>query len=141
MKLTYRGNQYDASFPPVDVVESEITGKYRGQSVQFSYPRHIPVPQTPHSLKYRGVCYSKTEPEHPLKEVTPLTPTEIQPVEARQGATLRLVTFEKTLDENLAKVHSDHLCRLLERRRQAAAARGDMNLLRLLDLEAKEIAC
>ncbi len=139
MKLNYRGDHYEASFSPVDQVESEITGKYRGQSVQFRYPRHIPVPQT-YSLKYRDVCYSNTEPKQSLNEVTPFTPTEKQPVE-RQGATLRLTTFEQAPDENLAKVHTDHLCRLLERRRQAAAARGDLNLLRLLDLEAKQIAC
>ncbi|WP_231506139.1 DUF4278 domain-containing protein [Planktothrix serta] len=121
-------------------MESELTGKYRGQSVQFRYPRHVPVPQT-YPLKYRGVCYSNAEPKPSLNEVSPFTPTAMQPVETRQAVTVRVATFEQVLDENLAQVHTDHLCRLLERRRQAAAARGDLNLLRLLDLEAKQIAC
>ncbi len=141
MKLNYRGNQYNASFPPGDVVESELTGKYRGQSVQFHYPRHVPVPHNPQPLKYRGVSYNHTQPEERLNGITPLAFSEKSPVETRQGATLRLVTFEKSLDENTAKVHANHLSRLLERRRQAAIARGDLNLLRQLDLEAEQIAC
>ncbi len=141
MKLTYRGNQYEASFPSGDVVESELTGKYRGQSVQFHYPRHIPVAHNPQPLKYRGVSYNHRRPEQGLNDITPLVSSEKSSVETRQGATLRLVTFEKVIDENTSKVHANHLCRLLERRRQAAIERGDLNLLRQLDLEAKHIAC
>ncbi|HAN75029.1 MAG TPA: hypothetical protein DCQ51_02620 [Planktothrix sp. UBA8407] len=141
MKLTYRGHQYKGSFSPMDVVESELTGKYRGQSADVRYPSHIPMPQTPHPLKYRGVSNSDVEPKHPLNEVSSLGRNQIEPVETRQSGTARLAHFEKALDENLAQVHTNHLCRLLERRRQAAAARGDRHLLRLLDLEAKQIAC
>lgn len=141
MKLTYRGHQYETSFSPIDIAESELTGKYRGQSIQFHYPRHVPVPQTPHPLKYRGVSYSSTEPQHSLQEVQAIAPNKSQVAETRGGALLHLAAFEKPLDENLAKVHANHLCRLLDRRRQAAAARGDLHLLRLLDLEAEQIAC
>lgn len=138
MKLTYRGHQYETSFSPMDTVESELTGKYRGQSVQFHYPRHVPVPKTSHPLKYRGVSYSSTEPQHSLNEVVS---KKSQPAETQGGAVLHLATFEKPLDDHLAKVHADHLCRLLDRRRAAAIARGDLHLLRLLDLEAEHIAC
>ncbi|MGL6136104.1 MAG: DUF4278 domain-containing protein, partial [Planktothrix sp.] len=69
MKLTYRGHQYESFLSPMDTVESELTGKYRGQSVQFHYPRHVPVPKTSHPLKYRGVSYSSTEPQDSLNEV------------------------------------------------------------------------
>lgn len=133
MKLTYRGHQYETSFSPMDIVESELTGKYRGQSVQFHYPRHVPVPKTAHPLKYRGVSHSSTESQHSLNEVGSK--------KSQGGAVLHLATFEKPLDDHLAKVHADHLCRLLNRRRAAAIARGDLHLLRLLDLEAEHIAC
>lgn len=143
MKLTYRGHQYETSFSPVDLVESELTGKYRGQSVHLHYPRHVPVPQTPHPMKYRGISYGSTEPRHPhpLHEVKAIASNKSQVAETRGGALLHLAASEKPLDENLAKVHADHLCRLLDRRRQAAVARGDLHLLRLLDLEAEHIAC
>lgn len=141
MKLTYRGHQYETSFSPVDGVESELTGKYRGQNVQFRYPRHVPLPPTPHTLKYRGISYSNTEPHHFLQEVQAIAPGKSQPTETRGGATSKLAKFEKALDENLAQVHANHLCRLLERRRQAAVARGDLDLLQALDLEAQHIAC
>lgn len=141
MKLTYRGHQYETSFSPMDMVESELTGKYRGQSVQFHYPRHVPVPKTSHPLKYRGVSHSSTEPQHSLNEVKAMASKKSQVAETQAGAVLHLATFEKPLDDRLAKVHADHLCRLLNRRRAAAIARGDLHLLRLLDLEAEHIAC
>ncbi|WRH67277.1 MAG: DUF4278 domain-containing protein [Planktothrix sp. GU0601_MAG3] len=141
MKLTYRGHQYEASFSPIDVVESELTGKYRGRSVQFHYPRHVPVPQTPQPLKYRGVSYGNKEPGYPLHEVKAVAPNKSQSAETRGGALLHLAALERPLNENLAKVHANHLCRLLDRRRQAAVARGDLHLLHLLDLEAEHIAC
>jgi hypothetical protein len=133
MTLTYRGHQYESSFSPMDTVESQLTGKYRGQSVQFHYPRHVRVPNTSHPLKYRGVSYSSTEPQHSLNQVASQ--------KSQGGAVLHLATLEKPLDDHLAKVHADHLCRLLDRRRAAAIARGDLHLLRLLDLEAEHIAC
>lgn len=141
MKLIYRGHQYETSFSPMDTVESELTGKYRGQSVHFNYPRHVPMPKTSHPLKYRGVSYSSTEPVHSLNEVKAMAPKKSQVAETQGEAVLHLAKFEKPLDDHLAKVHADHLCRLLNRRRAAAIARGDLHLLRLLDLEAEHIAC
>jgi hypothetical protein len=39
------------------------------------------------------------------------------------------------------QVHKANVCRLLERRRQRAAARGDQKLLELLNSEAQQWVC
>lgn len=136
MKLTYRGKQYESAFPAVDVVESELTGKYRGQSVNFHYPRHIPGPQSQHDvMKYRGVAYNQAEGKRTVTTSTAIASYQAQPV------TSLFIKADQVLDEQLTQVHAANLCRLLERRRQAALERGDESLLKLLDWEAQHIAC
>lgn len=136
MKLTYRGKQYESAFPAVDVVESELTGKYRGQSVHFHYPRHIPGSQSQHDLlKYRGVSYTQSAGRGGVKTSSSITSYEAQP------ATSLFIKADQVLDPQLTQVHAANLCRLLERRRQAALERGDESLLKLLDWEAQHIAC
>lgn len=133
MKLTYRGRQYESKFPTTDVVESELTGKYRGQSVHFHYPRHIPGPQSQHDLKYRGVSYHQPDGRGTVTTSTAIATYETQPVTS--------LFVKNDPDEQLTQVHAANLCRLLERRRKAALERGDESLLKLLDWEAQHIAC
>ncbi|MDY7024465.1 MAG: DUF4278 domain-containing protein, partial [Cyanobacteriota bacterium] len=61
MKLTYRTINYEAQQFPLDIVESELGGKYRGNTWQVRYPKHIPVPFESSSLKYRGVSYQSQD--------------------------------------------------------------------------------
>ncbi|MEG3844113.1 hypothetical protein QT986_28245, partial [Microcoleus sp. herbarium14] len=41
----------------------------------------------------------------------------------------------------VAQVHRVHICNILDRRQQVAKAKGDDRLLRLLEIEWKQMAC
>jgi hypothetical protein len=131
MKLTYRTISYELNQPPIDMVESELGGKYRGNAWQVHYPRHIPVPVANSHLKYRGVAYCSEDvrsvESNGIMNVSP----EIQPQTPKREPT----------PENIMAVHTTNICRILERRRQAAQARGDERLLKLLELEARQLVC
>ncbi|WP_413160174.1 DUF4278 domain-containing protein [Capilliphycus salinus ALCB114379] len=125
MRLTYRTINYERHQPPVDIVESELGGKYRGNAWQVHYPRHIPVPLPNPNLKYRGVAYRPEEVRS--AEQTQPQPSVTAPVEATP--------------ENIIGVHTANICRVLEHRRKVAQARGDEQLLKMLELEAQQLAC
>jgi hypothetical protein len=134
MKLTYCINNYEYDIPAVDLVESEVAGKYRGQGWNYRYPRHIPVPNQAHDLKYQGVEHkttgtSKTEATIAKKTVEPRR--AIAPANAKPCILLPDTT----------KVHRANLCNILDRRLQVAKARGDERLLRLLEHEAQQMVC
>lgn len=144
MKLTYRGITQEYDIPSIEVLEGEVGGKYRGQNWNYRYPRHIPVPQQTYDLKYRGVSYS-TNPApkaevavaEPVAEPAPFWGTQAVSL---MGSTLNL-SFSKPVPETVAKVHRTNICNLLERRLQAAKARGDEALVRLLESEAAQLTC
>ena len=129
MKLTYRGTNYEYDIPTVDMIEGEVAGKYRGQNWNYRYPRHIPVPQHPHDLRYRGVLESGRKS---LKVDRDLIGT----VDSTEAA----VTFAQKVDE-VAKVHRVNICNILDRRKQVARAKGDVKLMHLLEIEWQQMAC
>ena len=129
MKLTYRGTNYEYDIPTVDMIEGEVAGKYRGQNWKYRYPRHIPVPQHPHDLRYRGVLESGRKS---LKVDRDLIGT----VDSTEAA----VTFAQKVDE-VAKVHRVNICNILDRRKQVARAKGDVKLMCLLEIEWQQMAC
>ncbi|MFB2834686.1 DUF4278 domain-containing protein [Floridanema evergladense] len=53
--LTYRGSNYDNTSNPsnIEVTDTELEGKYRGQVWKNHHPEEVVVPQTFH-LTYRG---------------------------------------------------------------------------------------
>ncbi|MEL7037067.1 MAG: DUF4278 domain-containing protein [Cyanobacteria bacterium J06592_8] len=123
MKLTYRTINYEAQQFPLDIVESELGGKYRGNTWQVRYPRHIPVPFESPSLKYRGVSYQS---QNLVTLTQPQAFCEIQP---------------EAPSKHLTTVHTANICRILEHRRQVAEAHGDEQLLKMLESEAQQLAC
>jgi len=134
MKLTYRGTNYEQEIPTVDMIESEVGGKYRGQAWNYRYPRHIPVPQQAYDLKYRGVEYKSTgtvKTEATIAQPTVGPRRVLAPVSGKPCV----------LVPEIAKVHRANLCNILDRRVQAAKARGDERLLRLLENEAQQMVC
>ena len=116
MQLTYRGANYEYDIPTVDMVEGEIAGKYRGQNWNYRYPRHIPVPK-----KYGGT-------NHTAKRDTAAASA---PAAVKSAPTV----------QEVAQVHRVHICHILDRRQQVAKAKGDDRLLRLLEIEWKQMAC
>lgn len=123
MKLTYRGVQYDYQPPTIDMVEGDLLGKYRGNAWKARYPRHIPVPQAPMNLKYRGIAYTT----HQTTEMVP--DTVVAPTAKRPS--------DPELVARVSKIHQANICDRLERRLEAAKAKGDRDLVRQLERESQ----
>ncbi|MEB3280177.1 MAG: DUF4278 domain-containing protein [Lyngbya sp.] len=134
MKLTYRTISYERHQLPVDIVESELGGKYRGNAWQVHYPRHIPVPLPNPKLKYRGVAYCPEDVRSTEREGVVKISSQTQPQTP-------VSTTAEVIQNNIAGVHTANICKVLEHRRQVAQARGDEELLKMLELEAQQLAC
>ncbi|MEB3827268.1 DUF4278 domain-containing protein [Phormidium sp. CCY1219] len=132
MKLSYRGTPYDYEPPTLDMMEGETGGQYRGNAWHPRYPRHIPMPQPLHQLKYRGSTYSTGESVETAK------PATAPPVAAEAMA---IDSEGDRLGEEVAKLHRTNICRSLERRLQAARIQGDEHLIALLESESNQLTC
>jgi hypothetical protein len=123
MKLTYRGANYEYDIPTVDMIEGEVAGKYRGQNWNYRYPRHIPNPN-----KYGGTNYTtRRDSQAGDRDV------------AAASAPGAVKSYPTVVE--VAQVHRANICNILDRRQQAAKAKGDERLLRLLELEWQQMAC
>ncbi|HBB33372.1 MAG TPA: hypothetical protein DDZ80_21875 [Cyanobacteria bacterium UBA8803] len=134
MKLSYRSVKYEARPSVLEVTEGEIGGTYRGQQWRFHYPRHIPEPLPVHDLKWRGVAYRTGQA------------TLTEPIQVAQAVAIAAtkLTFTggshtKVVDET-ANIHLKNIQRSLEHRLQVAKAKGDENLVRLLEKESEQMA-
>jgi hypothetical protein len=139
MKLSYRGTSYSYQPTPVDMVDRGISAQFRGQQYNLSYPRHIPVPQSVATLKYRGVSYRTTE----TGEIQPIAAGARQVTAlAGKSVSLPLVTQvrRKLLPEDAQKVHQETIRQRLQHRIDVAKARGDEQLLHQLEDELHRFA-
>lgn len=134
MKLSYRGVHYKDAPSALEVAEGEIGGRYRGNNWRFHYLRHIPEPPPVHNLKYRGVPYRTGQSA--VAELTEVA----QPVAAVTRQTLPLLQKHEVLDEIMSS-HLRNIQRSLEHRLQVARAKGDQNLVRLLEAESERMVC
>ncbi|NES94660.1 MAG: DUF4278 domain-containing protein [Desertifilum sp. SIO1I2] len=133
MKLSYRGTPYEHEPIALDMAEADRVAKYRGQEYRQRYPRHIPVPQAPLDLKYRGIAYSTYQTPEP---------------EAVDIATHLNRTFVNSPSEPLtrhkrfieaAQLHRANILKRLEHRIQVARSKGDVNLLQQLEVEKLQL--
>jgi hypothetical protein len=133
MKFTYRGANYEYDIPTVDMTEGAVAGKYRGQNWNYRYPRHLTLPQHPQDLQYRDA--------HRNDRSSPKIDEDVAVrVDTATAIAIAAVTSAQNREE-IAKVHQVNICNILDRRKQVAAARGDESLLRLLEIEWKQMAC
>ena len=121
MKLSYRGSNYDYDIPTVDMIEGEVAGKYRGHNWNYRYPRHLRGAQQAQDWQQR---------DRDRPDCTNRAPKADENVAAVRSA----LTVE-----DIVKVHRANICNILDRRLQAAKARGDERLLRLLEIESKQM--
>lgn len=126
MQLSYRGHSYTQDATSVDMVDSGLSGSYRGRAHTFTYPRHIPVAQPTYNLVYRGAAYHTTA----TGGVTPTAPQPMVPA-AR-------VRVPRSLQGAYGNVHQLNIQRRLQQRIEAAKAKGDQNLLLLLEHEMQQ---
>jgi hypothetical protein len=139
MKLFYRGVSYD-----YNPARSGNTGR----------PARSTQQATPYTLTYRGVAL-RVDPQAPAQE--PTWPSEYDLIyrgvnyhvhRDQDGQTLSLtpaklksLQIPATLPRHYVdKVHQNNLLNNLQRRLQAARARGDQQLIALLEAERKQLA-
>lgn len=131
MKLTYRGVSYEPQNSALDLDVLDQVGTYRGQSIQFRYPRHIPVPTHIHDLMYRGVAYRNDG-------TRPTVPTAVKPAPMRSLDLTRSTALWSTRAELLTmahRIHRDNLLQRLNHRIEVARAQGNESLLAQLEEE------
>ena len=140
MKLTYRGLDYDYDPPTIDMMESEAGGLYRGCQWQVRYPRHIPVAQPSHKLKYRAVAYCSdaTTEAQGLDSTSATIPAQVKKIQ--KTGVFSNPKQQKALRQEVARIHQANICRSLERRMNVAEAKGDLKLINLLRQESKDLA-
>ncbi|MEM9543068.1 MAG: DUF4278 domain-containing protein [Cyanobacteria bacterium P01_E01_bin.42] len=133
MKLDYRGVNYKHDPLSLEVSESEIVGKYRGQEYRCRYPAHVPQLIPKPRLQYRGLAY----------QTCPLIQTETS-LNAQLAAIARACgQLPPTEDEPIEKaveIHQKNLRRNLDRRLEVAKAKGDLALVQLLEKECEQLA-
>ncbi|KJH70680.1 DUF4278 domain-containing protein [Aliterella atlantica] len=132
MKLTYRGVAYEANNPVLELTQGEVSGKYRGAHWKPKYVKHIPVPPLAVELKYRGNSYSLGDPIDVEANLLPKR-FKVQITQEQVQAPIQLPAHEVT-STHLANIRNN-----LERRLQVAIEKGDEDLIRLLQIEAREL--
>lgn len=132
MKLTYRGVNYEPNPLTLEPTASEISGNYRGGTWKRNYPRHIPQTQPTAELKYRGASYYIGDPLQ--VELMILSKKHSSAASAAQ------VGKPEKIGGELTETHLSNIRRNLERRLLAAREKGDQDLIRLLEDEARQIA-
>lgn len=138
MKLAYRGVSYKSNPPNLELIESEMGGKYRDANWKQKYPRHVAVPQPKVDMMYRGVSYDVGDP----LDVEAVRLRRNYAANSTVAATNTDVPAESSRQQVLAKmnnVHINNIRRNLERRLQVAQEKGDENLIRLLEAEFKQL--
>lgn len=138
MKLCYRGVDYDYNPPSLEVRESELTGCYRGHSLNFSYVSHVPVPQPVADYTYRGVGYS-TDSQGRIGPAT--AAAQRQPVfQAGRVAASRGLKARRDLLREAADAHRINIQQSIQHRIEVARAQGNDQLLGQLEDELHKLA-
>lgn len=146
MKLTYRGVSYDYNPAMLEVTESEIALRYRGQSNAYTYVRHVPIPQAAERLTYRGVAYQTTR----RGQVIPADGAQ-KPATQSAGIGIRLASLrDKLLGTSPAaqarrellqvssQLHKESIMRSLQHRIEVAKTQGNDMLVQQLESEMSQ---
>jgi hypothetical protein len=121
MRLSYCGAHYETELPTFQMLEGDVIGKHRGANLrlQYSYPKHIPMPQTPLDRKHQGAN---------------ATPAAITTLSQSTPQNVR----QRVLKE-VEETHRTNIYRSLERRLQVAKNLGDQRLVGLLESELQQL--
>jgi Domain of unknown function (DUF4278) len=111
---------------------------YRGQTVQFSYPRHILIAQPTLNLTYRGVAYRTTETGAIESVASIETRPALEGIHADAGQPVPVRQSRRAMIAEVAKVHHENIQRSLQHRLEVAKARGDDNLIHQLEQEMQQ---
>jgi hypothetical protein len=137
-KLSYRGVSYEHKPTPVEVVDSDKWGQYRGQAYNFARPGSLPVPQPVESMKYRGAAY-RTTPTGGTETLQAAQPQAVHaaraiPVPVQSQSPRAMHTKRYQVNES-AQAHRNNILAYLQHRIEVARAKGDNALLQQLEQE------
>ncbi len=133
MRLSYPGINHEDARSTLEVTDNEINNLCRGQNQHLRYARHIPNPLQSHDRKFCGVAYRSAHPSVPVPRVNYQSNATVS---CRKWSTQ---AQREVLDE-LASSHLNNIRRSLEHRLRVAKAKGDDNLVQLLEAESKQMA-
>ncbi|MEY3298107.1 MAG: hypothetical protein RLZZ597_1367 [Cyanobacteriota bacterium] len=145
MKLCYRGVEYDYNAPSLEMKESEVTGCYRGRTLHFSYPSHVPVPQPVARYTYRGVGYATTAQGQPQPLSVGVEGEVRQEVrqsvfQGIKGANSPIMQARRHLLMESTLAHRTNMQRSLDHRLAVAKAQGNDHLVQQLQEELHQLA-
>lgn len=136
--MRYRGLEYDACPPSLEIVEGDVVGRYRGQPIRQKYVKHLPEANLEFRLRYRGVAYGAEAVSQIQGNTNPLDilgtpgPTPL-PI------TSQIVSLQRRTDAKLSETHHFNLIRNLEHRLQVARRQGNGLLVQALEAERELI--
>ncbi|NEQ30656.1 MAG: DUF4278 domain-containing protein [Leptolyngbya sp. SIO4C5] len=139
MKLCYRGVEYDYNPPALEVTESELLCQYRGRPLQYSYVRHVPIPQPVATLSYRGVAY-QTNSKGQVEPAAAPTESIFAKLAGFSQRTNSMADARRELLRESAHMHQENIRRSLMHRLEVARAKGNEVLVRQLEDEMHQIA-
>lgn len=153
MKLTYRGISYDYNPPMLEVTESEIAMQYRGQSVAYTYVRHVPIPQPAERLTYRGAAYQTTRRGQVLPAEGQISGqisgngqlinqagfgTKLASLRNKLMGTSPAAQARRELLQASSQLHRESIARSLQHRMEVARSQGNEMLVEQLELEMSQ---
>ena len=132
MHLSFRGVKY--RFAPIlgVVKNSEVIGRYRGQTCRRSH-FDLAVSHPRVALKYRGVSYMPGL--HGRVANRP-----IESLVREQMAPVAVTSDARQVQSELEKIHNLSIQKSLERRLSVARDQGNQNLVHILEDEQKQLA-
>lgn len=126
--LRYRGIRYERPEFDLEMTESDILARYRGNAYQVRQPKHMNIPQPTMLCKYRGIAY-RTLADGSIAHVPPTSDNALTPVAVSMA------------QNELHRTHVQNLCSRLNERLASAKAHGDDQLVALLEREGQELVC
>lgn len=135
MHLKYRGSEYQAQTHPLNVVEKQWIGKYRGQDCYRTVYDTSKISQERPRLKYRGVAYG-AEPKPVSDSVLQLEKTFKIHVPEHQKP---VRSSRHQVMSDLDRVHNKFLLEKLEQRISSARQKGDERLVHMLEIEKRQL--
>jgi len=129
MKLSYRCVSYEYENSNIEFDQGETGGKYRGREWHCRYPKHMFHLKPKIYRQYRGVAYSTCP--------TTLSNSMVHPVMKNYCQVEPQVQMQKHTSD---QIHWENMRKSLERRIAAAQARGDLELIHLLEKESRELS-
>ncbi|NJK64332.1 MAG: DUF4278 domain-containing protein [Synechococcaceae cyanobacterium SM2_3_1] len=129
MELTYRGVTHFYDPDTIEIHREEVTGRFRGQELNWRAVTSVALPEAILNLQFRGV---------PLR-ASQVEATSLQQVQP-QLRTKSLHPLQQNFIDQVAELHRRNILLRLQQRLQAAKARGDDNLVQLLEAEQQQMA-